>query len=194
MSDIPPLHGTASLPGDDGRRIERILHEAIRCAASEAGLTITINNYGTVVLNNQRECENETQIGEAVMNEHADIHAVNSVVNYKSVLDDVKIMLKTPSKGASPEDVRVQKLLTQFAEALQGIDTKHSAEVELLSSRLEELSKQVVKPAAERKPGLLKMSAQSLKEAATTLSDIAPGLSSAAEMVVKAISDWITQW
>jgi len=191
MSAVPPLHVTAGLPGDDRKATERILNEAIRRAAEETGLTVIIN-YGTVVVQNQPDGASDTEIGGTVMNEKTDIHAVNSVVTYKSKLQDVQMMLNASHEKASEEEIAVREGLAQIAKMLQEADAKHAENVAYVSGRLEELSTQVAKPAAERKTGFLKLSAKGLKDAAEAVGDIVPGLLDAAGKVAAAIALWIS--
>ena len=120
------------------------------------------------------------------------IYAVDSVVNYKSSLNNVQMLLNSAPSAQTPGEDKVRQVLKEFSDKLADADAKHAEDAALLSQRLEELAKQVTKPATERKKGVLKMSAKGLKDAAAAVGDIVPGLIVTAEKVSEAIAQWFS--
>ena len=126
------------------------------------------------------------------MTKKTHIEATNSVVNNESDLRGVEILLNSPTSLLPPAEANVRETLKEFSAKLSQADAKHASDVELLKKRLEELAQQVTKPTAERKKSLLEMSAKGLKDAATAVGEIVPGLIATAEKVADAISRWLS--
>jgi hypothetical protein len=171
MSGIPPeIKLTAGLPDDDGRRVQDLLQEFLRRAAEQSGVTIVniFQNPGTVVIQDQSAKSSgcATQIGGTeIMSEKIQIHAMGSIVNYKSNLNNVQMLLDTSPPNQTPEEDRVRQALKEFSDKLAAADARSAEDAMLLSHRLEELATQVAKPSKERKNALLSMSAIGLKQA-----------------------------
>jgi hypothetical protein len=187
---------SASLPDDGSGDARRLLREAIEAAAGKCNLNIElilIQNPGVVKIYDPAAARTTLLEGDEIVSEKTQIHADRgSVVNYKSRLDQVRITMQPPGQGSEPDSTReeLRKLICDFADMLKESDDKHRADIELVSRRLEELAEQVSKPADERKQGLLRVSADGLKEAAKAVGDIVPGLISTATKIAKAVSEW----
>ncbi len=194
MSDTPPKLGITVSSQASLAELMDLLKRSLCTTADETGLridTLNVNiNPGTVVICGQQVGDIKTRNGEEIMNEKTDIHAVNSVVNYKSTLQNVQTMLSAPNQAQDSKEVTaVQQDLARLAQMLQAADAKHAEEVEAVARRLEELSKEITKPSAQRKRGLIALSAKGLKEAAEAVGDIVPGLLATATSIAAAIAN-----
>lgn len=125
-------------------------------------------------------------------NETTQITATGSIVNYKSTLNNVQMMLNAAPPAQTPGEDKVRQAIKAFSDKLAAADAKHADGAGFLSQRLEELTKQTTKPPAERKKSFLEMSAKGLKDAAVTVGDIVPGLIETAEKIAEAIAGWFS--
>ncbi len=198
-NSLPEIAVSANLPDDRGNAL-KLLESILNRAAEKSHVTIKINffnNPGKVYVYDQSKTDSpETTMleGAEVMSEKTEIHANSSVVNYKSRLDNVRIMLEaSASHEESERDKDVHQAIKAFSSKLEELGEEYSDEVELLSQRLEELTGQVSKPAKQRKSGLLAVSSKGLLDAAKTVGKIVPGLIETAETIATKIAEWQSQ-
>lgn len=196
---LPEIAVSANLPDDRGNAL-KLLESILNCAAEKSHVTIKINFFNNpskvIVYDQSRSDSPETTMleGTEVMTEKTEIHADSSVVNYKSRLDNVRIMLEASASREEPErDKEVHQAIKDFSSKLAEVEEEYTDEVELLSQRLEELTKQVSKPAKQRKSRLLTLSSEGLLDAAKTVGKIAPGLIKTAETIATKIAEWQSQ-
>jgi hypothetical protein len=108
-----------------------------------------------------------------------------AVVTNQSKVRDTNIQA---GNVAPTENTELRQALDELTRKVEAIDAQHEDERAAIQSRLEEIIRLAAKPAADRRPGLLEVSAKGLVEAAQTVGNIVPGLVGAARTVAEMIA------
>jgi hypothetical protein len=167
------------------------IEELIRCAY-QAGTPIImiIEKPQTVVINDlAANPDSKIQIqGNNIMHKSTQIKATGSNINNESTLTNVQMLLENEPASLSKEETAARGAIREYATLLPPSQT-NPEEKELLSKRVEELTKQIAKPLTERKPKLLEMSAKGLVEATRAVATAGPELISTAEKIASLVGD-----
>lgn len=107
----------------------------------------------------------------------------NAILNIDSVLKNVNQTLGCAEALPAERRAELQHLVGAFQAELEAIKQSHSAEVEVIAKRLQEVVAGVSQPAEKQNRKLLELSKKGLIEAAETVVHLAPKLVATAKMI-----------
>lgn len=109
-----------------------------------------------------------------------------AVLNIKSKLENVTQTINTMTGGEPSEKAELQRLLQQLSETLQKVPQEHTENAEAVA----ETARILVEMASQEKPNktMIKLSGDSLKQAAQNLAVVMPAVLGIATQIVDTIT------
>ena len=127
-----------------------------------------------------------------VIQEHGEIrmgHNINiggsAIINIDSVLSNVVQTIGAAQGLDATQKSQLDQYVQSLKADLDGLKSTHPGEAELIADALSKAVAQATKPAQERKPGFLKLTAEGLRAAAELVKDVAPSILATAGLIAK---------
>jgi len=161
-----------------------------RASAASGVFVINLNfntTHNTYYVADHSQNNSVSKKKETRVSRKTEINAHNSVVNYKSHLENVSVVLGQSQSTLDPELVST---IEKFRELLKKVEEKSPEVLDLLASRLAEFVQEASKPKDQRKSRTALLSAEGLVAAAKAVKDSVPDLLGTANSIVEQVSRW----
>ena len=110
-----------------------------------------------------------------------------AIINIDTVLSNVTQTIGSSSGLDPAQKAQLEALVQSLKADLDKLQARHPDETQEIAAALEKAVASATKPPEQRKPSILQLSANGLKEAAELVKDIAPTVLTTAGLIAKFI-------
>lgn len=170
--------------------------DSVFSAAKEAGVGVSITQNNVIHIYSSPNGSVAGVVNSVVgkkekrVSNKTEINASNSVVNYKSYLENVSVVLGQSRGDLEPDLV---KAIEAFKKLLEKVEAETPDFLGVLAGRLAEFVQEASRPKDQRKKAAVMLSAEGLVGAATAVKDSVPALLATARSIAEIISSWPSQ-
>ena len=120
------------------------------------------------------------------MRDKIEISNVSGIVNYRSTLTTVTQTVQAMPRGTAEDKEALESLVSELVGALEALPAEKGDEAEAVDTVAKTLIDEVAKP--EPNKTLVNVTCNGLRQAATTIADVAPKVLSTAEKIIDFVS------